>query len=171
MAVLAAQPIRSGSAAMDPTKGEPMSRLLQGNVRVEGVDHEDFTSNEHPSDKLRDFQIVLEPGQPEQNISIRPVKWGGECRVEVELNARALNDNSVKVTGEARFFEGGSEETGELEDTKSIDFTVPRTTGGTPPRQHHVSLRNQTFIGAEDSAEVFLTVSNRLVETDDDEDL
>ena len=46
-----------------------MARLLQGNVRVEGVDHEDFTSNEHPSDKLRDFQIVLHPGQPEQTIS------------------------------------------------------------------------------------------------------
>jgi hypothetical protein len=44
-----------------------MARLLQGNVRVEGVDHEDFTANEHPTDKLRDFQIVLEPGQPEQN--------------------------------------------------------------------------------------------------------
>jgi hypothetical protein len=148
-----------------------MARLLQGNVRVEGVDHEDFEANEHPTDKLRDFQIVLEPGQPEQNISIRPVKWGGECRVEVELNARALNDNSVKITGEARFFEGASEETGELEDTKSIDFLVPRTVGSTPPRQHHVSLRNTVFLGAEDSAEVFITVSNTLVETGGEDDL
>lgn len=150
-----------------------MARVLQGNVRVEGVDHEDFTANEHPTDKLRDFQIVLVPGQPEQNIEVAPVKWGGECRVEVELNARLLDDSSAKLTGEARFFEGASEETGELEQTKSIDFTVPRTLGASPPRQHHVSLRNEVFIGAEDSADVFITVSNRLIEVggDDEDDL
>ena len=147
-----------------------MARLLQGNVRVEGVDHEDLTSNEHPGDKLRDFQIVLHPGQPEQSIEIRPVKWGGECRVEVELNARLVDDRTARLTGQARFFEGGSEETGELEDTKAIDFVVPRTTGTAPPRQHHVSLRNQVFIGGEDSADVFLTVSNRIIELDDDDE-
>jgi hypothetical protein len=148
-----------------------MPRLLQGTVRVEGVDHEDFSANEHPTDKLRDFQIVVEPGQPEQTIEIRPVAWGGECRVEVELHARALQDGSAKVSGEARFFEGASETTGELEDRKSIDFSVPRTTASTPPRQHHVSLRNTVAIGAEDTADVFLTVSNRLIEVDDDDDL
>ncbi|MGV9289966.1 hypothetical protein [Streptomyces sp. NPDC003719] len=134
------------------------------------MDHEDFTANEHPTDKLRDFQIVLVEGQPEQNIEIRPVKWGGECRVEVELNARAEADGSAKITGLAKFFEGGSEETGELEQSKSIDFSVPRTTVSTPPRQHHVSLRNEVFIGAEDSADVFLTVSNRKVDVDDGQD-
>jgi len=146
-----------------------MARLLQGNVRVEGVDHEDFTANEHPSDKLRDFQIVLEPGQPEQNITVAPVKWGGECRVEVELNARLVDQSTAKITGQARFFEGASEETGEQEDTETIDFVVPRTTSTTPPRQHHVSLRNTVAIGAEDSAEVFLTVSNRRIDVDDDD--
>ncbi|MCV7281368.1 hypothetical protein H7J88_17155 [Mycolicibacterium flavescens] len=145
-----------------------MARLLQGNVRVEGVDHEDFTANEHPTDKLRNFQIVLEPGQPEQNIQIEPVKWGGECRVEVELNARPVDASTAKLSGEARFYEGGSEQTDELEDTQSIDFTVPRTLGASPPRQHHVSLRNTVLLGAEDTADVFLTVSNRLIETDDE---
>lgn len=144
-----------------------MARILQGNVRVEGVDHEDFSSNEHPSDKLRDFQIVLHPGQPEQNIEIRPVKWGGECRVEVELNARLVDDSAAKITGVARFFEGASEETGELEDSQAIDFLVPRTTGISPPRQHHVSLRNEVLIGGEDSADVFFTVTNRLLEDND----
>lgn len=141
-----------------------MPRLLQGQVRVEGVDHEDFGSNEHPTDKLRDFQIVLHPGQPEQNLSIAPVKWGGECRVEVELNARLVDNTTAKLSGQARFYEGASEETDDLEDTKTIDFTLPRTVGGTPPRQHHVSLRNTVLIGAEDSAEVFITVSNRIIE-------
>ncbi|MFD3655974.1 hypothetical protein [Streptomyces sp. NPDC058620] len=148
-----------------------MPRLLQGTARVEGVDHEDFTANEHPSDKLRDFQIVLEEGQPEQNIEIRPVSWGGECRVEVELNARAVDNGSAKITGEARFFEGASETTGELEDRQSIDFSVPRSTGANPSRQHHVSLRNEVDIGAEDTADVFLTVSNRRLDVDDEDDL
>lgn len=142
-----------------------MSRLLQGTVRVEGVDHEDFTSNEHPVDKIRDVQLVLEPGQPEQSLNIAPVKWGGECRVEVHLNARALTDNSVKVTGVAVFFEGASEETGEEEDRATVDFSVPRTTVNMPPRHHHVSLRNRTLLGAEDSAEVFFTFSNTILET------
>jgi hypothetical protein len=141
-----------------------MLRLLQGTVRVEGTDHEDFGANEHPHDKIRDVQIMLETGQPEQNLTVAPVKWGGECRVEMELNARALTDGSVKVTGEARFFEGASEETGELEDTAVIDFTVPRTTANTPPRHHHVSLRNGVLIGAEDSADVFFTLSNTRIE-------
>lgn len=147
-----------------------MAQLLQGTVRVEGVDHEDFTDNEHPTDKLRNFQIVLEPGQPEQNISIAPVKWGGECRVEVELNARLVDSTTAKLSGVARFFEGASEETDDLEDTKAIEFDVPRTVGTTPPRQHHVSLRNTVFIGPEDSAEVFLTVSNRRIQDDNDGD-
>ena len=143
-----------------------MPRMLVGTVRVEGVDHEDFSSNEHPTDKLRNIQIVLEPGQPAQNLSIAPVKWGGECRVEVEVNATMLNDSSIKVAGNARFFEGASEETGEMEDQVSIDFTVPRTVGLTPPRHHHVSLRNRVLIGAEDSAEVFFDLSNLLLEED-----
>lgn len=83
--------------------------------------------------------------------------------MEVELNARALTDRSVKINGVARFFEGGSEETSELEDTVSIDFSVPVSTVDFPSRQHHVSLRNRVFLGAEDSAEVFLTVTNRRI--------
>lgn len=39
--------------------------------------------------------------------------------------------------------------------------------------QHHVALRNEVFLGAEDSADVFITVSNRLIEVggDDEDDL
>jgi hypothetical protein len=144
-----------------------MTRLLQGSVRVEGVDHEDFTDNEHPRDKLRDFQLFLVEGQPEQTIEVRPVSWGGECRVEVELNARALADGTARIGGQARFFEGASETTGELEDTRSIDFAVPPTTPATPPRQHHVHLRNFVDVGAEDTADVFLTVTNSRVDVDD----
>ncbi|ALO12315.1 hypothetical protein AQF52_6722 [Streptomyces venezuelae] len=143
-----------------------MPRLLNGTVRVEGVDHEDFTANEHPTDKVRFVQIVLDSGQPAQNLFIAPVKWGGECRVEVELNAMMLDNNAIKITGNSKFFEGASEETGEMEDQVGIDFTVPRTTGGSPPRHHHVSLRNQVLIGAEDSAEVFFDFSNLVVEDD-----
>ncbi|MBE9169601.1 hypothetical protein IQ238_19415 [Pleurocapsales cyanobacterium LEGE 06147] len=141
-----------------------MLRLLQGTIRVEGVDREDFTSNEHPVDKIRDVQVYLETGQPEQTIAIAPVKWGGECRVEVHMNVRALGDGSVKVSGTTILFEGASEETGEEEDRATIDFSVPRTTRNVPPRHHHISMRNRTLIGAEDSAEVFFTLSNTIVE-------
>jgi hypothetical protein len=141
-----------------------MARLLMGTVRVEGVDHEDFTANEHPSDKVRFVQLVLSPGQPAQNLNVAPVKWGGECRVEVEVNAMLVNNDSVKVTGEARFFEGASEETGEKEDTAGIDFLVPKTSAASPPRHHHVSLRNEVLLGAEDSAEVFFDLSNIIIE-------
>lgn len=142
-----------------------MPRLLRGTVTVEGVDHEDFGSNEHPVDKLREIHLLLDRG-PETRLDIAPVKWGGECRVEVNVNALVLNDNRIQIHGDAAFFEGASDDTTEEEDRQTILFFVPRTTTSNPhPHRHHVSLRNRTVIGAEDSADVFFTFTNTILET------
>ena len=88
-------------------------------------------------------------------------------------DGRAFTPDSIGMAVAMRDLKQHLRETGELEQTKSIDFTVPRTLGASPPRQHHVALRNEVLIGGEDSADVFITVSNRLIEVGggDEDDL
>jgi Ricin-type beta-trefoil lectin domain-like len=50
---------------------------------------------------------------------------GGEVRSELELFARRQDAVSVHIDGIARFFEGGSESTSDLEDSTVISLTVP----------------------------------------------
>jgi hypothetical protein len=47
-----------------------------------------------------------------------------EVRIELDLEAQALPGNRVRVNGEARFFEGDSAQTQDLEDRRSIDVIV-----------------------------------------------
>jgi hypothetical protein len=143
-----------------------MFRRLTGTVQVEGTDHEDFGPNERVN-ALRDVGLTLEIGEPtERPLNIAPVKWGGECRVEVHANALALDDGRVQIQGVAIFFEGASEDTGEEEDRAFINFVVPRTTFFIPnPFVVSFDLRNRTFIGGEDFAKVTFSLSNNILET------
>jgi hypothetical protein len=144
------------------------ARRLTGSAVVFGTDHEDFGSNEHPSDNLRPIDKLLFAGQGSIGIGIAPVRWGGECRVEVDFEAEvfAEEDNAIRVRGSARFFEGGSEDTSELEDARGFEFSVPRRVGNSPPIGFSVPLRNSTILGAEDHAEVVFSLSNIIAETE-----
>ena len=145
-----------------------MGRKHSENVVVHGTDHEDFGSNEHPNDNLRAINPPMFPNQGFIGIGVAPVRWGGECRVEVDLEADLVvaQDNAIRIAGQARFFEGASEDTTEEEDRKDFDFVVPRTLNNAPPTTFSVPLRNSTVIGAEDHAEVLFTLSNLLLETE-----
>jgi hypothetical protein len=81
---------------------------LTGSAVIFGTDHEDFGSNEHPSDNLRNTDKLMFAGQGPIGIRIAPVKWGRECRVEVDFSAEVIaeEDNAIRVRGSARFFEG-----------------------------------------------------------------
>ncbi|MCV7281367.1 hypothetical protein H7J88_17150 [Mycolicibacterium flavescens] len=143
-----------------------MARLLTGKITVHGTDHEDFGANEHPTDNVRQVgPLIMHPGQGFIDLGKPTVSWGGECRVEVDLEAHLtdLND-AIRVHGWAYFFEGASEHTNELEDHREFDFHVNRTTGTSPETTFSVPLRNSTVVGAEDHAEVFFALSNRIVE-------
>jgi hypothetical protein len=145
-----------------------MARRLSGTITVFGTDAEDFGSDEHPSDNNRPVNLLMVPDQGPIQIGVPPVKWGGECRVEIDFGAELLapQDNVIRITGQARFFEGASEDTSELEDARPFNFHVPRTTAGAPATSFSVPLRNSTVIGAEDHAEVVFSLSNFVAEVD-----
>jgi hypothetical protein len=145
-----------------------VARRLTGSAVIFGTDHEDFGSNEHPSDNLRTIDMLMFAGQGPIGIGIAPVKWGGECRVEVDFLAEVIaeEDSAIRVKGNARFFEGASVNTTELEDSKHFEFSVPRRVQAAPPIRFSVPLRNSTVFGAEDHAEVVFSLSNILAETE-----
>jgi hypothetical protein len=145
-----------------------MARILAGEVVVFGTDHEDFGSNEHPTDNIRKLDKLMFDGQGLIQIPVAPVRWGGECRVEVDVVVELIAeaDNTIRVSGNTRFFEGASENTTELEDAKGFEFFVGRTLNNAPPTVYQVDLRNSTVIGAEDHAEIRFTLTNRMAETE-----
>lgn len=139
------------------------SRNLAGIITVEGVDHETFGKNEttkqsHPAGAL------LNTDQPAQTIAVGDTKWGGECRVEVHMNARALGDGRIQIEGKAQLYEGDSEDTNDLDDEETFTFVVPRTTKTNPAPVHHtVQLKNEGA-GGGDSATVVFSFTNLIIE-------
>ncbi|MEU6104150.1 hypothetical protein [Streptomyces flaveolus] len=143
-----------------------MTRVLRGDITVHGTDHEDFGPDEHPTGNVVSVEPrVMNSGDGFIDLGMPTVKWGGECRVEVDWEAM-LDGNSDVITAHAicRFFEGGSEDTDEMEDQQEHTFPVPKTRSLDPPTQFAVSLRNSTVVGAEDHAEVFFRLENRSFE-------
>jgi hypothetical protein len=139
-------------------------RTLVGSIRCDGVDAEDIGSDDtiHAS---RDIDQVLIEMQDTLIPFGGHFRWGGECRVEVDLHAKLFpkvpQDQAVEVFGQARFYEGSSENTGELEDAKDFRFTVPRSLHEAPPITFQVYLRNSTVIGAEDHATITFSMKNK----------
>ncbi len=145
-------------------------RTLKGSVRVDGKDAEDIGSDQF----IHETRLIGETGHGEGRVLIenqdtfipetRIWKWGGECRVEVDMHARLLpkvpSEQTIHIWGEARFYEGDSEETEELEDQRSFDFHVPRTPGGSPPITHPVPLKDPQLIGADNWAHVTFALFN-----------
>lgn len=82
-------------------------------------------------------------------------KMGGEVRVEMRLKFDWQLDASVKVWYEVKLFEGTSEETDDLEDTKTGTINVPKD------RTVPLTLRlvNTEFAGG-DTADIKLQISN-----------
>ena len=141
-------------------------RVLSGDITVHGTDHEDFGPNEHPTGNL--IQVtprVMNPGDGWVDLGMPTVRWGGECRVEVDWEAMFDGNNEViTVHAICRFFEGASEDTDEMEDQQEREFPVAKTRSLDPPTRFHIPLRNSTVVGAEDHAEVFFGLENRVFE-------
>ncbi|MYV72332.1 hypothetical protein GT043_41795 [Streptomyces sp. SID2131] len=145
-------------------------RTLKGSVKVDGKDAEDIGSDEF----IHETRLIGETGMGEGRVlienqdtlipEVRTFKWGGECRVEVDMHARLLpkvpTGQTIHVWGEARFYEGDSEDTDELEDRRGFAFDVPRTPGGSPPITFPVPLKNPALIGADDWAQVNFALFN-----------
>jgi len=108
-------------------------------------------------------EVFLNADQPVAVMEIAHVRWGGECRVEVRLTAKLMGNRNVQIEGDAKLFEGTSEDTDDLEDEKKVTFSVGK---GGKPISHTTNLRN-SGIGGGDHAEIKVVLTNSIVEEED----
>ncbi|WP_414623849.1 hypothetical protein [Calothrix sp. CCY 0018] len=125
--------------------------VVSGNVRI--VDDEVFRDEVCTATLSGSAQLTSE-GQPSELVEFSK-GCGGEVRAELDLNCVRLDNGDVKINGEARLYEGTSENTGDLEDTKSLSYLVPK--GRTITKT--VKLRNTETFGG-DTAKFTLTLVN-----------
>jgi hypothetical protein len=137
-----------------------MARRLAGTVVITGTDDENWPDSDEHVHRVHNIQMVLDDGQPAQSIDVPDVRWGGECRVEIQLTARIVDVGQVQVAGNAKLFEGDSEDTTDLEDEKSVEVTVPRSG---VPAHHGIQLRN-VGAGGGDHARISLSFTNSMIE-------
>jgi len=137
-----------------------MARRLAGTVIINGTDDESWPQSNEYTNRVFNVAMVLDAGQPASAMDIPHVRWGGECRVELRITARVVNGNAVQIEGNAKLFEGASDNSDDLEDEKVVSFTVPK---GGIPAHHNVQLRNSEA-GGGDHAEIGLSFTNSVVE-------
>jgi hypothetical protein len=100
---------------------------LRGDVDIYGVDDdwpEFIDSDDTISESIQNLNINLENGGPQFVVGRWVWKWGGECRLEVDMYAQALSSGDIQVLGNIRFYEGDSEDTNQLEDDDEVSFIV-----------------------------------------------
>ncbi|MFE7582521.1 hypothetical protein ACFU5Y_13310 [Streptomyces gardneri] len=72
-------------------------------------------------------EVVLSTGGPSQELLRWTKGFGGEERVEIEINGSLQSDTGALVVSmETRFYEGATEGTTELEDSDVFNTVVPK---------------------------------------------
>lgn len=69
---------------------------------------------------------VVSPNQPSVKLVNTSKCVGGEVRFELDLDAIHQDNDDVRISGEARLFEGSDCNTNDLEDTQSVNLIVPK---------------------------------------------
>ena len=118
------------------------------------VDDETFGSNEAGTAQMTRVAIVTDD-QPSDVMHLEK-GVGGEVRVELDLNAVALSNGDVRVEGDAKLYEGTSEQTMDLDGQRLFTVLVPRDRFVS----RHVTIRNDAEGG--DFANIVLNFSNRV---------
>jgi hypothetical protein len=143
-----------------------MARLLQGQVGINGVDDESWPFSDERISLVRSVNgVYLDHAQPAVQLDIPDVRWGGECRVEVRVNARVVDNDQLQVEGNVKLFEGDSENTQDLEEERGVSFLVGRSTRGNnfAAAHHNVRLTSRG-IGGGDYADIAFSFTNTLAE-------
>ena len=136
-----------------------MASRVIGKIIIDGVDDEWPGRDQRTHDEFT-VERVFDRRTPSANIEVPHVRWGGECRVEVDIMGQLVDHGNVQIKGVTRLYEGASEDSMDLEDQEPIDFVVRR--GGSPVHRR-IHLRNEG-IGGGDYATVSLSFTNTLVE-------
>jgi hypothetical protein len=140
-----------------------MTRVLNGLIMTDGTDDENWPWSDEKIHTQHRVQMMLDENSPASEIQVPHVRWGGECRVELDLRAAVVGSGQVQLEGEARFYEGDDENTVDLEDRKTISFLVPK---GGRTAQHNVNLVN-SGTGGGDHAEIRMTFTNAFFEPEE----
>jgi hypothetical protein len=133
-----------------------MARRLTASASIFGVDDETFGSDEYGRASFRK-ETTLSNSNPQDVLSME-CRWGGECRVELDLTGQLVDNGDVRVSGKALLFEGTSENTDDLDGETNFTVVVPR--GKTISSSQ--TVRNTDEGG--DYAKITMTFSNSLVE-------
>ncbi|GGU67806.1 hypothetical protein [Streptomyces daghestanicus] len=149
-----------------------INRVLEGSVRVDGRDAETVGSDEFIHED-RPFKKRILENQDTFIPEVQRYAWGGECRVEIDmhawLHAKETHDSAMHIWGDTRFYEGDSEDTGELEDQEHFDFWVPRSVQEeTPAIVNVVDLVHPEHVGQDDWARVTFALFNRKPQDEED---
>ena len=137
---------------------QPFNRRLGLIVYAHGVDKEWFGRDEQTH--LTDCQetVFTGPNQTMEALGCRH-GWGGECRLEVNLQALQNTDHSIRVFGYAKLFEGASESTNDIDGEVSIEFVVPK---GGVIATHNFHVNNGRENG--DRADIQIRAVNAIAE-------
>lgn len=131
-------------------------RLLTTTATINGLDHETFGSNETGSATRVTERLLHSPNH--QDLAFLMCKWGGECRVELTVNGRRNDDDSVEVDAHALLYEGTSVDTGDLDGEIHYGFVVPKG-------QTYTDSRRVTNLDeGDDYADISLVIINRMFE-------
>jgi len=137
-----------------PGDGRPeIRRRVIASAHMDIIDSENFGSDERGSADQQ-AEVFLSNKQP-RGLMFLVGKAGGEVRIELNLNASATTEGDVQITGDAKLFEGTSEESDDLDGTTPVNFTVPRDEILT---NVPINVRNTDEGG--DFANIILTVNN-----------
>jgi hypothetical protein len=143
-----------------------VARKLAGIVFIDGTDDENWPFDDEHVSRSFPVNAALNIDQPAVALDVPDVRWGGECRVEVRITARAVGKGDIQIEGNAKLFEGTSENTSDLEDEKVVTFLVPRTTQSSPNATSHKIQLRSTGTGGGDHAEIGFSLTNALIEED-----
>jgi hypothetical protein len=142
-----------------------MARVLDGTIFISGTDDERWPiKDEKVSISRAIHSVYLDRSQPAVYLDVEPVKWGGECRVEIQVEARVVDGDQIQIEGNVKLFEGISEDSEDLEEEKHVDFLVPKTTRSQPDPIHFPVSLNSRGIGGGDHAEINFSFTNRFSE-------
>lgn len=131
------------------------SRKVTVTGRIEGLDHETFGGHERAERFFSHSKFLTD--ESAQSVIDEQLRFGGEVRIELKLDAQLANANAVRITGIGKLFEGTSEDTNDLEEQKSIDLIVPADQSVS----HTIELHNTESFGG-DWAIMRFTCTNSL---------
>ncbi|MGB9927064.1 MAG: hypothetical protein ACPK85_01510 [Methanosarcina sp.] len=120
------EPSRTGSNQTHPTGRVPPSfHHITVTGTTEFHDYETFGSDEHGTFGFRQ-ETTLSTNDLSKTLLTWQQGFGGEERVEIDIDGSLQSDGAIAVTINARFFEGATEGTHELEDSRAFQAIVPQ---------------------------------------------